>query len=263
MAWSGPEAVAVTGAGRGIGREVALALAGRGIAVLCISRTPTAEDTAGAIRARGGSAESLLLDLADPPAVQRAIAAWIESRPHRRIAAVLAASELGPHGPLQDTDVADWMHTVAVNFLGNLAVVRALLPRMLDASEGRIVFFEGAGATHAYPDFPAYSASKTALLRAVENLHRDLSQRGDFAVMAVHPGAVETDMLQQALGGRQLPPGRTTPASESARLVDAFLHSDAAHRFSGRSVRVVEPWADALGGADDLPADRWMLRRTD
>jgi len=264
MPWSAPQAVVVTGAGRGIGREVALTLAARGVAVLCVSRTATAEATRDDIRARGGTADALLADLADPSAARDAVAAWLEAQPHRQLGAVLAASELGPHGPLEATDIAAWAHTLAVNLLGNLAVVQALLPRMLDAGGGRIAFFEGAGATHPYPDFPAYSASKTALLRAVENLHRDLDPRGDFAVIAIHPGAVDTDMLKQATAGRGITLSNTTPAAESARLVDTFLHdSTAARRFSGRSVRVREPWSDAVVAADDLDPQRWMLRRTD
>src|SRR5258708_14774993 len=192
MVRSAPEAFVVTGAGRGIGRAVALAVGRTGRPVLCISRTRSAEATSDAIRGAGGSAEALTLAIADHVDTERTLSAWIAQRPHRLIALVLAAAELGPRGPLAVADPSEWARTMGVNLLGNLAVVRGLLARMLDAGFGRMVFFGGGGAAYAYPVFPAYAASKAAVVRAVENLHEDLSDKGDFAAVCLAPGAVET-----------------------------------------------------------------------
>jgi NAD(P)-dependent dehydrogenase (short-subunit alcohol dehydrogenase family) len=256
-----PDAVVVTGAGRGIGRAVAIALGVRGLPTLCIARTSSAEATMDTIRCGGGIAEALTLDLADHRTAERAVSLWVGERPYRRLGVVLAAAELGPRGPLEESGLDAWAHAFEVNVLGNLAVVRALLGRMLETGAGRVVFLAGGGAAYAYPVFPAYACTKAALVRAAENLHEDLLTRGDFAVVCLAPGAVETDMLRQVRAARA--DVRTTaPADDAVRFVEAFLSSPAT-ALSGRLVHVRDAWSRAMDGADGLPADRWKLRRAE
>jgi 3-oxoacyl-[acyl-carrier protein] reductase len=262
MAGAAPDAVVVTGAGRGIGRAVALGMAASGTPLLCISRTSTAEATSQAIRDGGGTADALALDLADAAATAEAVSAWIAGRAGRRLAVVLAGAELGPRGPLAEADLGAWAHTLSVNVLGSLAVVQALLPRMLEGGFGRMVFFGGGGAAYAYPVFPAYASSKAAVVRAVENLHEDLAGRGDFATVCLAPGAVETDMLRQVReAGAEV---RTTaPVENAVDFVRAFVNSPNAGRLSGRFVHARDGWHDVLESDSDLPADHWKLRRVE
>jgi NAD(P)-dependent dehydrogenase (short-subunit alcohol dehydrogenase family) len=257
-----PDAVVVSGAGRGIGRAAALALGATGAAILCLSRTSTAEATADAIRAGGGVADGLAVDLADPAAAEEAVAAWLRAGGHRRVAAVLAASELGPSGPLDQTDLAAWARLFSVNVLGNLAVARATLGPMLDSGWGRLVFFAGGGAAYAYPVFPAYACTKAAVVRAVENLNEDVVGRGDIAVVCLAPGAVETDMLRdvRAAGGEV----RTTaPVDDAVGFLTAFIASDAAGRLSGRFVHARDDWSHVLDGSVELAGSHWKLRRVE
>jgi NAD(P)-dependent dehydrogenase (short-subunit alcohol dehydrogenase family) len=262
MAHRAPDAVVVTGAGRGIGRAVALALGKAGVATLCVSRTATADDTAQAIGDQGGVAEALRVDLADPLAAESAVATWLAANRYERLGAVLAAGELGPTGPLDATDLAAWPHVFAVNVLGNLAVARALLARMVDSAWGRLVFFGGGGAAYAYPTFPAYACTKAAMVRAVENLHEDVATRGDIAAVCLAPGAVETDMLREVrAAGAEV---RTTaPVDNAVDFAMGFLGSDHAKRLSGRFVHARDPWQDVLDGSRELPADHWTLRRVE
>ena len=255
------DAVVVTGAGRGIGRAVALALGARSIPILCVSKTPTAEATRDNIRATGGIADSLIVDLADASAAHAAIRAWISARPYRRLGAVLAAGVLGPRGPLLGSQLTQWNSTFAVNVVGNLAVVEALLDRMLEARTGRIVFLAGGGAAYAYPIFPAYACSKAALVRAAENLHEDLCAAGDFSIVCVAPGAVDTDMLDEVrAAGAEV---RTTaPIVEAVGFITAFLRSPSTS-LSGRFVHVRDSWGDVLGGISVLGPDHWKLRRVE
>jgi NAD(P)-dependent dehydrogenase (short-subunit alcohol dehydrogenase family) len=250
----------VTGAGRGIGRAIARELARSGARILAISRTSTCEDTARLIRSEGREAEALQIDLADPGKAEQAVSSWLRGHPFKKIAVVMAAGVVGPQGPLLEADLGDWLNCYAVNVVGNLAVVKGALPAMVAGRFGRIVAFAGGGSAYAYPLFPAYSASKTAMVRAIENLHEDLAEKGDFAAVCLAPGAVETDMLQSIRrAGAEV---RTTVAmSEPVAFVRDFVSADRCG-FSGCFVHVRDDWPRYLGTAEALPnKSLWKLRR--
>src|ERR1019366_5663082 len=102
---------------------------------------------------------------------------WIQKRSYKKIGLVLAASILGPRN---FGDLVGWEECYRVNVLGNVAVYAGLVTRMLEHKFGRIVGFAGGGAAYAYPLFPAYAASKTAMVRTIENIQADLDGKGDF-----------------------------------------------------------------------------------
>jgi NAD(P)-dependent dehydrogenase (short-subunit alcohol dehydrogenase family) len=262
----GPQSVVVTGAGRGIGRAIALDLASRGLHVVCISQSQNAEDTAQSIRESGGAATALRLDLRDASAASQRVAQWAESAGFERFAVVLAAGTLGPMGPLHESNAslqcsaAAWLECMQVNLLGNLAVARALFQPMLAAGYGRIAAFAGGGSAYAYPMFPAYAASKTAMVRAIENLDCDLRGKGDFATACLAPGAVETDMLARVrAAGAEV---RTTvDIAEPVQFVREFVFSKSCG-FSGSFVHVRDNWREYLNNGHELPdAALWKLRR--
>lgn len=255
-----PQAAVVTGAGRGIGRAIALDLASRGLHVVCISKSENARHTADAIRAAGSTATAIQVDLRDTAALQAAVGEWAREAGFERLGIVLAAGALGPAGPLAESCLAGWLECLQVNLLGNLAVVQALLKPMLAARFGRILAFSGGGSAYAYPLFPAYAASKTAMVRAIENLECDLRGQGDFATTCLAPGAIETDMLARVrAAGAEV---RTvTDISEPVAFVRAFLLSQSCG-FSGSFVHVRDDWRKYLNTGLDLenPA-LWKLRR--
>lgn len=254
-----PDLLIVTGAGRGIGKAVALGLAADGVPVLAVSKTDTCRATAEAIRAAGGRAEALPLDLADPDAVQAGIAAHLAQARPRRIALVLAGARLGAAGGLAETELADWDEVFRVNVLGNLAVVKAALPTMLDSGYGRTVCFAGGGAAYAYPEFSAYACSKAAMVRQVENLG---AQYPALTFVALAPGAVETDTLAavRAAGGYVK---TVASADETVGFVRAVLARDPS-RLSGRFVHVRDVWAEHLDPeGKELSATHWKLRRVE
>ena len=257
-----PDLVVVTGAGRGIGHSIALAVAETGAHVLCISRSDHALQTASTIRERGGNAVGLVIDLSDFVSAEKQVSDWIDRSPFRRIGVVLAAAVLGPTGPLQVTPLAEWESVFKTNVIGNLAVARALLPRQLENKFGRILFFAGGGAAYAYPIFPAYAATKAALVRAVENLHEDLKEKGDFAVAILAPGAVETDTLTtvRASGGYI----RTTVGIEEPTGFAKEFVTSAQCGFSGCFVHVRDEWSRYLNNDAQLSdKDLWKLRRVE
>src|SRR5688572_27309428 len=98
----------VTGAGRGIGRVIAMELGRRGVYVVCVSKTENCQRTAVDITAAGGAAEAVMVDLADAATTQSAVAKTAERRGALRWAGVMAAAELGPLGPLEGSDLTGW-----------------------------------------------------------------------------------------------------------------------------------------------------------
>jgi len=258
----GLDLVIITGAGRGIGRSIAMDMAKTGAEVLCISQSSNSTRTAHDIRTAGGRAESLVLDLADYAAVELKLSDWLSSREYARIGVILAAAVLGPAGEMSSTALSEWDLTFRINVLGNLAVVRAALPHQLENRFGRILFFAGGGAAYAYPIFPAYAASKSSLVRIVENLHEDLHDKGDFATAILAPGAVETDTLSvvRANGGYV----RTTVGiEEPTAFAKAFITSTSCG-FSGCFVHVRDTWTKHLNNDQALTQkDLWKLRRVE
>jgi len=257
-----PELVVVTGAGRGIGKNIALDFGRQGAEVLCISRSEKVEETAAEIRDGGGKAAALRVDLADYKQTAERVAAWFAGKQYKRIGVVLAAGSLGPSGTLAGTSLEEWDLAFRANVLGNLAVAQAALPAMLESKFGRMVFFAGGGAAYAYPLFPAYAVSKTALVRAVENLHEDLKDAGDFAVAILAPGAVDTEILAavRAQGGYV----KTTVAMEEpVGFVRAFINASTVG-FSGGFVHVRDEWSTYLNsGTNTEKKDLWKLRRVE
>ncbi len=260
-AQSCPDAVIVTGAGRGIGRAIALDLGNAGVRVVCLSRTDNAERTAAEIRETGGHADGLVLDLADYEVVERTVARHVEALSHDKWGVVLAAGVLGPAGPLSACSLAEWDACHRVNVLGNLAVLRATLPAMMDSRFGRIVFFSGGGAAYANPTVPAYAATKTAVVRIAENVHEDLKGQGDFSVVCVAPGAVDTDMLTAARAAGAVVK-TTADISEPVTFVRAFLSSSSCG-FSGCFVHVRDEWKHYLNTDRVVPPNLWRLRRSE
>jgi len=254
--------VIVTGAGRGIGKSIALDFGKSKATVLCISRGENAQATSDEIRNAGGSAESLPVDLADFAETGKKVSVWIEGKSFKRIGIVLAAGVLGPTGNLASTPLDEWDYAFRANVLGNLAVVQAVLPLMIENKFGRVLFFAGGGAAYSYPLFPAYAAAKTALVRAAENLHEDLKDQGDFATAILAPGAVATDILAavRAQGGYV----KTTVAMEEPVAFAREFINAASVGFSGGFVHVRDVWADYLNN-DKQPEkkDLWKLRRVE
>ncbi|MEP6669090.1 MAG: SDR family oxidoreductase [Chthoniobacter sp.] len=242
---SRPDAVIVTGASRGLGRAVVQRCMAEGVPVLGIART-------------AGAAESLTLDLSDLAGTERAVRAWIDGQPYRRLAVVCAAGTLGQQGGILDGDLADWGRTLQTNVLGNFAVIRALLPRMIENQYGRIVTVAGGGAAYAYPLFSGYALSKTAVVRATENLDAELRGKGDFLTVCLAPGAMETEMLAKVrAAGAEV---KTTVAiEEPVEFIANFIRAETCG-FSGRFVHVRDTWRDWLM-PEPVPGDRWMLRR--
>ncbi len=262
----------VTGAGRGIGREIALHQARAGAKVAVLARTTLEiEETAALIAAEGGKAMAVPVDLVDRAAVETAIG---------RIAA-----ELGPidtlvnnhgsfraFGPIWECDPETWWNDIEINLRGTFHTCRALASAMRARRQGRIVNLVGGGTGNSFPNGSGYASSKAAIMRFTECFNDTVKDAGVYA-FAVDPGLVRTAMTELQLnsdeGKKHLPDierlfeeGINIPPNRAAALI-ADIAAGRFDKLAGRMLRGVED-RDALEQAmDDLVAtDGRALRLT-
>ncbi|MCY4558413.1 MAG: SDR family NAD(P)-dependent oxidoreductase [Chloroflexi bacterium] len=183
----------VTGAGRGIGRAIALAYAREG-AKLALAARSEAElaDAVGVVSELGAEAIAVPTDVTSQEDTER-LANQVVERFGRIDVVVNNAGMSGPVGPLQGNDIADWVDTVSVNLTGTFLVCRAIIPVMLEQAGGKIINLSGAGATNAWSNMSAYCSSKAAVVRLTEVLAQELDGQG-VTVNALGPGSVHTSM---------------------------------------------------------------------
>jgi NAD(P)-dependent dehydrogenase (short-subunit alcohol dehydrogenase family) len=202
---SGKTAV-VTGAGRGLGRAVALGLAERGVRIAVIARTAAqVDETVRLIHDNGGQALGSVADVSSPAAINQ-LQRQVQEEFGNPTILINAAGIFGPIQRVADSDPKRWIETLMINTIGPYLMCRAFVPGMCAAGWGRIVNFSSAAAFH--PPGPlnsAYGASKVALNQFTRHLAAELADTGVTANV-IHPGEVKTSMWaairdeSQALG---------------------------------------------------------------
>ena len=210
----------VTGAGRGIGANIARELTQAGMRVAVTGRT--AVQVEAVAEEIGGLA--LVGDVSDRATVER----WVTTteRDLGPIELLSANAGVGTRGTTWESPVEDWWHVFEVNVLGVHLCCRTVIPLMLDRGSGRIVITGSGAAYLAGLSTTAYSASKAAICRYGETLANEL--RGRIPVFFFSPGLVRTDMTESF--GDDAP---WTPPELAPRLVRA-LASGRADALAGR-----------------------------
>jgi NAD(P)-dependent dehydrogenase (short-subunit alcohol dehydrogenase family) len=266
----------VTGAARGIGREAAVALAGRGASVAGIDiagpvspildfAPATADDlawTGNAVREAGGQWLQAIADQRDIGAV-RSAAALIEQE-LGGVDIVFANAGIQAFKPILEMDDRDWHDQIDVNLNGTANVLRVFTPLLVKRGGGRIIITSSTQGEHGTKFGAAYSASKWGLIGLMKSAALELGGHG-ITVNAVIPGLIDTaltrheDRYAQAISsGGQEPTGVVEQDEETARKllatksplgvpwidpadvapVVAFLASDEARMVSGASFAV-------------------------
>jgi NAD(P)-dependent dehydrogenase (short-subunit alcohol dehydrogenase family) len=185
----------VTGAGRGIGRAVAVELAAAGMAVALVARSEDQlAEAAQQVKQLGGTAVVVPADLADLSQVTRAIHLATEQLGAVDVL-INDAAMVGPLGPSVSVDLNEWAVTFSVNVVAAAALSFAVLGTMVERGWGRIVNVSSAIAGHpeAMVGMNAYAASKAALEAHTVNLAAELAGTG-VTVNALRPGSVDTAM---------------------------------------------------------------------
>jgi NADP-dependent 3-hydroxy acid dehydrogenase YdfG len=189
----------VTGAGRGIGRAVALAFAAEGAAVAVASRSRAdLAEVAGAIRsAGGGRALAIPTDVTNDGAVEALVEQTLADL--GRVDVLVTAAGTAAFAALADTKPADWDTMLSVNLRAAMVCCRAVLPPMLRQASGTIINIASIAAKRALPGSAVYTATKAGLFGFSRVLAEELRNTG-VRVGVLMPGAVDTP-LWDTLGG--------------------------------------------------------------
>jgi NADP-dependent 3-hydroxy acid dehydrogenase YdfG len=186
--------VAITGASSGIGAATARLLAQRGArVVLGARRTDRLQSLVEAIRARGGIAHAIALDVTRRDDVEAFVAHAVEL--HGRIDALVNNAGVMPLSRLDALRVEEWERTLDVNVKGVLYGIAACLPRMRAQRRGHIVNIASIGAHRAYPGAAVYCASKFAVWAISEALRLEHLD-GELRVTTVSPGTTESELAE-------------------------------------------------------------------
>jgi NAD(P)-dependent dehydrogenase (short-subunit alcohol dehydrogenase family) len=190
----------VTGASRGIGAAIATALGAAGAHVVAVARTVGGlESLDDAIRARGGSATLVPLDVLDFEGIDRLGAALYE-RFERLDVLVGNAGVLGPLSPLGHVDPKAWDNVMAVNVTANWRLIRSMDPLLRRSDAGRAVFVSSGAATNIRGYWGPYAVSKAALDVLVRT-YAEETRNTPIRANLFNPGATRTKMRQQAMPG--------------------------------------------------------------
>ena len=251
------EVVFVTGAGRGIGAEVARVLARDGATVFVTARKRAdAEGVAADIDRGGGKAIALACDVSDPGSVDAAVVAT-----HNKAGAVSVlinnAGTINPIGALHETDPLEWARNIQVNLSGAAAAAHAVLPGMLAAGRGTIINVSSGAAHRPLPGWSAYCAAKAGLAMLTRSLAADYAERG-IRVFGFAPGIVDTDMQSTIRASgigpvAKLPREALSNPREPAEAI-AFLVSSGSSAFSGQELDIRNPEFRVAAGLAPLAA---------
>ncbi len=244
--------VLITGAGRGIGKRLAIGFAAEGARVGLLARSKAELDLADLeIEHGGGSSLRLRADVRDYDQVVTAVERMrsVYGGVH---ALICAAGIQGPIGPLAESNPKEWTDVFQVNVIGAMHACRAVLPQMIERRSGKIILIAGGGSESPRPNFTAYAASKTALVRFAESLAEEVADY-NIQVNCLAPGATYTNMTDEILragdkaGWREVQEAsevRSTGGTPPDRQIGLalFLASERSNHINGKLIHVDDDW---------------------
>lgn len=190
----------VTGAGRGIGRGIALAFANAGCDIVAVARTASEiAETADEVRQRGGKALEVTCDVTSPKDVQSAVAKALDE--FGRIDILVNNAGYARFVPLKDMTLDNWRQTLDVNMTGPFLCTQAVLPSMIAHGSGRIINISSLAGLKPYPHQGAYCASKHGLNGFTKVLAMELRPYG-IGVHSICPGGIDTRLTREAMPER-------------------------------------------------------------
>jgi NAD(P)-dependent dehydrogenase (short-subunit alcohol dehydrogenase family) len=258
----------VTGASRGIGKQIAVELGHRGANVVVAARSVephrrlsgTIGETVEAVEAAGGQALAVQTDLRDPAEIQSLVDQTVDRFGDIRVLVNNAADTSGGTPSILDLDRADWLRQFDTNLHGPFSLIQAVLPSMRATGEGVIVnMTSGAGdLSPLRPPAPApasgpirigerlaYGASKAALNRLGNMVASELRELG-IAVVMVDPGFTRTELVELMGQKGSVDPDGAIPMEVPMKTVVHVITCDDPLQYSGQILRAA-PFVEANG----------------
>jgi NAD(P)-dependent dehydrogenase (short-subunit alcohol dehydrogenase family) len=223
----------VTGAGRGIGRAIALAFAREGAKIAVTGRTKERRDQVAAeIVAEGGEARALALDVTIDTEVEEAVRDVLSAWGQIDIL-VNNTGVIVYNAPVCKTTVEEWDSMMSVNLRGMFLGCHAVIPHMMERKQGVIINIGSESGRRASEEYGPYSATKWGVVGYTTSLARSLRPHG-IRVNGINPGWVDTDMSRAS--DPQGDPEWSTP--EEIAQVALFLAAQAPRDLTGQFIDV-------------------------
>jgi 3-oxoacyl-[acyl-carrier protein] reductase len=181
----------VTGASRGIGRKIAEALASEGMRLVLNALTPARlEEVVGELRSRGGEVEAVVGDVGDEEVAKRLVDIAVTRFGQLDVAVNNAG--IGPLGPLEKMDPAEFDRAFRTNVRGPFLLMRAAIPAMKRKGGGTLVSVASLAGVNPVPQRAAYAATKWALIGLSRSVLQEVRRDG-IRVIILEPGSTLTD----------------------------------------------------------------------
>jgi 3-oxoacyl-[acyl-carrier protein] reductase len=261
--------VLVTGAGRGIGKRLAIGFAAVGARIGLLDRSKAELDLADLeIEHAGGSALRIRADVTDFEQLQAAVDRMRVQYGGAHVL-ICAAGLPGPIGPLVENAMKSWADTIQTNLMGVVNAVRAVLPQMIEQRSGKIIVMSGSGTSTARPNFSAYAASKAAVARFVETVAEEVRDH-NVQINCMSPGGTYTHMTDEILragdraGWKEAEEAleiRRTGGMAPERQIQLalFLASEESNHVSGKIIAVSDDWKKLKN--ENIHPEIYTLRR--
>jgi NAD(P)-dependent dehydrogenase (short-subunit alcohol dehydrogenase family) len=259
----------ITGAGRGIGKRLAIGFAHAGIRVGLVGRSQGELDvTKLEIEHAGGSAHLFRADVRDfeqlSVAVERMTGIYGDVH-----VLVANAAILGPIGPFVDHRPRDWNEVFETNVIGVMNACRLVLPQMIQRRSGKILAIADDSAANPRPNFAPFAASKAAVVRFVESVAEEVRNH-NVQVNCLSPGFAYTSMTDEILSADELAGSREVEDAEQVRLTGGvppdrqiqlalFLASERSNHLTGKLIDISDDWKKLE--RENTRPDAWTLRR--
>jgi NAD(P)-dependent dehydrogenase (short-subunit alcohol dehydrogenase family) len=237
----------ITGASRGLGRAMAVALAAAGARLALVGRdTPKLEETAAAVRAEGADSRIFVADVTDENQVfqlEKDVSAQMG-----KISILINNAGVNVRKPITELTMEDWRLVTETNLTSPFLMCRSFVPHMKGTGYGRIVNMTSIMSHVSLPGRAAYSATKAGLLGLTRAVALELAPEG-ITVVGISPGPCATEMntvlMQDPDINRQfisnLPVGRWGRVEEIGKLA-VFLCSDEAGFITGTDIVIDGGW---------------------